>query len=203
MDDFDDSVTSVESKGNSSKLPLIAVAVGIIGIVVGLTGIVLANKAQTEVEALEARLAAKPDQTEDLKNSIASIEDRLVKLGGEFVKLSKQDRQIQEGTQAAFDSMGENVRANREAINEVAAKLTEVMSGIPKGRVASVAVSTDSAAGAPTEVAEDGIYAIKSGDTLSKVAKQFGVSLNALLSANPTVNPRALQIGQKIVIPQQ
>jgi LysM repeat protein len=33
------------------------------------------------------------------------------------------------------------------------------------------------------------------------VAKKFGVSLSALMAANPTVNPRALQIGQKIVIP--
>jgi LysM repeat protein len=44
-------------------------------------------------------------------------------------------------------------------------------------------------------------HVIQSGDTFSKVAKIYGVSLNALMKANKQLNPKALRVGQKIVIP--
>jgi len=44
-------------------------------------------------------------------------------------------------------------------------------------------------------------YAIKKGDTLSSIAKEFHVSVKAIQAVNPTVNPAKLQIGQKIAIP--
>jgi LysM repeat protein len=44
-------------------------------------------------------------------------------------------------------------------------------------------------------------YVIVHGDTLGAVAKRNGVSLKALLEANPGVNPKKLKVGQKIEIP--
>ncbi|MDD3840493.1 MAG: LysM peptidoglycan-binding domain-containing protein [Clostridia bacterium] len=44
-------------------------------------------------------------------------------------------------------------------------------------------------------------YVIKQGDTFYKLAQQFNVTVQALIAANPGVNPNALQIGQKICIP--
>lgn len=44
-------------------------------------------------------------------------------------------------------------------------------------------------------------YTIQKGDTFSTIAPKFKVSVNALLAANPTVDPAKLQIGKKIVIP--
>ena len=45
------------------------------------------------------------------------------------------------------------------------------------------------------------LHVIQSGETFSKVAKVYGVSLNALMKANNNLNPRALRVGQEIVIP--
>lgn len=55
----------------------------------------------------------------------------------------------------------------------------------------------------PAPVAPSGAqeYAIKSGDTFSSIAKNFGVSVKAIEEANPNVNPLRLQVGQKIQIP--
>ncbi len=39
------------------------------------------------------------------------------------------------------------------------------------------------------------------GETLSHVAHRYGVRLNDLRAANPDVNPRRLQIGQRIIVP--
>jgi LysM repeat protein len=44
-------------------------------------------------------------------------------------------------------------------------------------------------------------YTVVQGDTLSGIAQRFGVSLEALLAANPGVMPTALSVGAKLVIP--
>ena len=44
-------------------------------------------------------------------------------------------------------------------------------------------------------------YAIQPGDTFFALARRFGVSLQALLAANPQADPNNLQIGQVVCIP--
>jgi hypothetical protein len=47
------------------------------------------------------------------------------------------------------------------------------------------------------------VYVIKQGDTLSKVAKRFGITLDELLAANKDTikNPDKIAIGDEIIIP--
>lgn len=44
-------------------------------------------------------------------------------------------------------------------------------------------------------------YFVKSGDTFYSIARRFNVSADALLAANPGVNPDQLQVGQQVCIP--
>ena len=44
-------------------------------------------------------------------------------------------------------------------------------------------------------------YTVVKGDTLSSIAQRLGISLEALLAANPGVSPTALSVGTKLVIP--
>jgi murein DD-endopeptidase MepM/ murein hydrolase activator NlpD len=44
-------------------------------------------------------------------------------------------------------------------------------------------------------------YTIQAGDTLFGIAYQFGTTVDALLAANPDVNPKFLSIGQALIIP--
>jgi LysM repeat protein len=44
-------------------------------------------------------------------------------------------------------------------------------------------------------------YAIAAGDTLSQIAEKFHISLDALVSQNPNVDPGALTVGQTLTIP--
>jgi LysM repeat protein len=52
---------------------------------------------------------------------------------------------------------------------------------------------------APTPTGSE--YVILKGDTFSLVAKRAGVSPQDIANANPRVDPRRLQIGQKIFVP--
>ena len=44
-------------------------------------------------------------------------------------------------------------------------------------------------------------YTVESGDYPATIAAKFGVTLEALLAANPGIDPTNLQIGQVLVIP--
>jgi LysM repeat protein len=44
-------------------------------------------------------------------------------------------------------------------------------------------------------------YTIRQGDTLYAIAHRFGVSVDALMAANPGISPTSLMIGQVICIP--
>lgn len=53
----------------------------------------------------------------------------------------------------------------------------------------------------PLPTATPFTYVVKEGDTMSEIAEQFGVSLDALMAANPQVSPSAMSVGQKLLIP--
>lgn len=53
----------------------------------------------------------------------------------------------------------------------------------------------------PEPTATPIIYVIEEGDTLLAVALQHGISLEAILLANPELRPELLQIGQRVIIP--
>ena len=51
---------------------------------------------------------------------------------------------------------------------------------------------------AAAEVPADRSHTIKAGDTLSSVSRRYKISLDALMAANPGINPNTLKVGQKI-----
>jgi LysM repeat protein len=53
----------------------------------------------------------------------------------------------------------------------------------------------------PAPVSEAKEYVIASGDTFGALAHKNGISLKAMIDANPGVNPRKLKVGQKVQIP--
>jgi LysM repeat protein len=71
-------------------------------------------------------------------------------------------------------------------------------SASPSGPPAATASASPTAPPAPTQQ----VYVIKTGDTLSKVARKFGLTLDELLAANPQIkDPNKIGLGQEIVIP--
>jgi murein DD-endopeptidase MepM/ murein hydrolase activator NlpD len=56
---------------------------------------------------------------------------------------------------------------------------------------------------APPASAQSGeaVYIVQTGDTLTSIASRFNVTLDAMIAANPEINPNLLNPGQRIVIP--
>lgn len=61
--------------------------------------------------------------------------------------------------------------------------------------------ATPSATPEPTATPTPVIYAIREGDTLIPIARQFGVTVQEIIDANGIADPRRLRIGQEIIIP--
>ena len=53
----------------------------------------------------------------------------------------------------------------------------------------------------PVQVASGRKYTVKSGDTLSQIARNYGVSLKALKDNNKIENANEIKVGQKLKVP--
>jgi LysM repeat protein len=55
----------------------------------------------------------------------------------------------------------------------------------------------------PEPTPEEVVYIVKSGDTLSKIAAAYEVTVDQILEANPDIkNPNQISVGDRVVIPQ-
>jgi hypothetical protein len=71
---------------------------------------------------------------------------------------------------------------------------TPLASASPGASAASSATPVPSSSAA--------VYTVKAGDTLSRIAKQFGVTVDQITKANPQIkNPDKLALGDQLVIP--
>jgi len=55
----------------------------------------------------------------------------------------------------------------------------------------------------PPPIARPRTHTVVAGETLAAIARKSGVNLNALLAANPGLDPKKLRIGQPVNIPPQ
>jgi LysM repeat protein len=67
--------------------------------------------------------------------------------------------------------------------------------GTPGSFADPVAPAPEPASSSMTE------HKVKSGESFSKMAKDYGVSVSAIISANPNLDPRRLKVGQTVLIP--
>lgn len=87
-----------------------------------------------------------------------------------------------------------------------ATKATATGSSLSKKAVAKAtkrkAAAKATAKKAAPKQAAGGSYKIKSGDTLSQIAKSKGITLKSLMAANPSIkNANRIRVGQSIKIP--
>jgi LysM repeat protein len=175
---------SSDNNESFSYLPLLALIIGLIAGILG--GVALAkvsniNKTLTDQSALADRIDA--FETELRKTSTASEQS------------TQRINKVAADTNAAFKQFSDAFAALRTDF--------EAMQTAPAPAQVAAAPSTAPSGGssdaAPAGAA--GQYTVRSGDTGSKIAREAGVSLGALLNANPGVDWNRLGVGQVINIP--
>ena len=185
----------------------IPVALASLGIVLGLAGLYFGFTAKQDLNSMSASMQESTDGAVQTEKALTAVNFKLAELEqqiSEQVKtisrLRAYDNQREKELKKFAADLNTHLSRNRDQIVKNAQQL-EILrtSGAiqsPEKKTGS-AIAVESAATASQEK----IYTIMSGDTFSKIASKFGVSVESIIDANPGVDPRRLAIDQEIVIP--
>lgn len=81
------------------------------------------------------------------------------------------------------------------------ASLVAVGAGSVTGGGDSTTTTTTTTTAPPAPSGPDGSYTVQTGDILTRIAFKFGVTVEAIVSANHITNPNLLRVGQALTIP--
>ncbi|MDQ8205300.1 LysM domain-containing protein [Pelagicoccus sp. SDUM812003] len=203
-----DSLSSSELD-SPSKTPLF---IAIAAILLGIAGLWLAWTSFSRISELEKKLA----EVESAAQGASEMQDAIDASSARVEQVVANMNTLSQNVSDALNEVGSDITKVRSDVRKVAIeagtakKMVEELekSGV---RVASAPApsraSSSSSEPAQTSKSPDaspgksGVYTIKSGDTLGKIAAAYKITLTQLQSANPGVDPRRLRIGQQIVIP--
>jgi LysM repeat protein len=208
----------MEEDNESSGASMVPLALALFAIVLGGAGLYFGLNANQ-------RIAPLTESVDEGTSAAARIDKQLSTLDTRIGELSAQNNQLKETIQRLgressqtlrlANQAGSGVEANRDELIKLAQKMSELASSglrsAAPARVGSVVTSTttatsstDSTVAADANLSTTGsasVYKIQSGDTFAKIASLKGVSLDALMNANPDADPRRLRIGQEVNIP--
>jgi LysM repeat protein len=184
--------------------PIIAIAALVCGLVGLIFGIVAFQKSSEMDAVTEIK-----DANATISESVAGLQTEMDGISKKYVTLT-QLKEFANSTQDGFNQITDTISKTRTDVRANTIKVAELDTKIQSGGVvrksapssSTPSASADSPAATSSGPAGGVEYTIQSGDTLGKVAANFGVSLDMLLSANPGVQPRYLKVGQIIVIPE-
>ena len=175
----------------------------IVAIVLGAFGLFIGYSAKRSVSALHTgieQVTSSKGRLAYLEDQVKSIEGRLVNVGAETVQNKNQIRGVREQVIRTLDSISREVLLSQNQVNTGTTR-TEKPSGSSITRARPDSTASYQREGA-SSAASTGYHVIRPGDTFGKLARQYGVTVEAIFQANPKVDPRRLQIGQKIRIPE-
>jgi len=197
----------------SSGGSLVPVALAILAIVLGGAGLYFGLTANQRLNPLSESMEAGSTSAARLEKDIAGLETRVAELSAQKTELEQalgRVRLYSNQSETAVKQLASSVKENRSKIVDMADRLNEMITSraSPAPTTAQTSRPEDPAATTPNTTAptagttnEAGTYTIASGDTFAKIAGKLGVSLQALLDANPDADPRRLRIGQVINVP--
>ena len=98
------------------------------------------------------------------------------------------------------DTLRTRCASQDRQITELEKEIDSLHALLAKNKVTPQQLAAVTPASAPA-VKNTASYKVAKGDSLSKIARNHGVSLNALMSANNGINPNKLRIGQTVHVP--
>ena len=184
-------------------LGVVATALGIISMVkVGDTAADMNDKIEKaaalslETKKISDRIDSLAMQIEEIKAGDKSRYDSIIsQLNAELKRMG-----------ASIENVAKSSQNNRDLIEELAKRsskrTTQAARQAPERTAAAEQPAQQTqTAEQPAQNGESKKYKIQSGDTFAKLAKKHGVSLDAIIAANPDANPSRLKVGQEINIP--
>ncbi|MEM1222737.1 MAG: LysM peptidoglycan-binding domain-containing protein [Verrucomicrobiota bacterium] len=189
---------------------MLPIAIAILAVVLGGAGLYFGLSANQRINPIDESISARTTSLAELEDQISIFSARFEELSAKTDELSSTLNRVKAyGNQSeqAIKKLAGELNTNRKQIVKTAEKLNELAANGFRSAAAQAAPTAtasnnnDSASTAPASGGSTTLYTIESGDYFSKIAAKTGVSLQALIDANPGVDSRRLQIGQQINIP--
>ena len=202
----DENITKTEKQPSS-----LMSALGLLGLGLSVIAIALAIMAMVKVGDTAKDMNEKIEKAASIALETKKISDRIDSLALQLEEVKSNDKThlntIVSKLNAELSKFNAVISENRKGIEEnrnaieIVAKRA-VQKAQPKHEVKPE--NTTSEEKTETTTTTNGAtkkHVIQSGDTFGKLAKKYGVSVSAIISANPDANPSRLKVGQEIVIP--
>jgi tetratricopeptide (TPR) repeat protein len=126
------------------------------------------------------------------------------KVQKELDQLTQENKRLSDENKRLHEDLDRAVAQAQKATNQISIA-TRSAPPPTSGAVTQVSFSTGNppplGKAALTSSPASRSHTVKPGETPSAIAKRYGVRLEALLAANPKLDPHRLQIGQNLVIP--
>lgn len=209
---MEDDIISKPEKQSSiiPALGLLGLGLGIIALALGIISMIKVGDTAADMNDKIEKAAALSLETKKISDRIDSLAMQIeaIKVDGKS-QTETLISQVNAELKKVYDSIADtrNVAGeNRKAIEEIAkrgVRKTQPQAQEQKPQEQAQAQAQTQAADTQTAAASGDAktHKIQSGDTFAKLAKKYGVSLDAIIKANPSVNPSRLRIGQEIAIP--
>jgi LysM repeat protein len=171
---------SRDSNNSGSILPLVGVIAGGLALVLSIVALVKLSTLQKTVG----------EHTDAINSKLPAMEASISQAA---TKSEADIKNLRAGFQGALNDVG-------TAMGEVNAKIAKMEEAMKKP--APAAAKGGAAGGAPTGVLNaDGTYTVAAKDTLSAIARKFGVKIDSIQAENPGLDK--IHPGQKIRIPKK
>ena len=191
---------------------MIPIALAVLGIVLGTAGLYFGFNANKRLNPINTSIQESSTSAAEIEKSVTFFDARIAELEEQILEQSKMLNRLRAYSSQSEQSVKKLVselNKNREQIVKTAKQLNEIKAGGVQISTASDTSSGQSAQesnnvdNSPAKFEKERTYVIESGDYFSKIAVKFGVSVQAIIDANPDADPRRLAIGQEIVIPAE
>jgi LysM repeat protein len=153
----------------------------------------MAREGGTQMARQTAELAERVGKVEtnaaEFERKVAAVSALESRVEGRMQALAQEGAQ----TQQRLIAIDQQLRTTAEGL----ASRVNALTNRPPPAVSMPSARSQS----NTEPAAEGSYRIKSGDTIEKIAKAHGTTIDAVMNANPGLNPTRLRIDQQIRLP--
>ena len=130
-----------------------------------------------------------------MQTSVANVEQRMETVAGDVGQMDGKVRTLREQVQNELTNVHNDFAMLQQELRDLTNKVVQAKS--PSKEKAAGEGKKGEKAAKPA----NGMYTIKAGDSIGKIAKEFGVTKRAIMEANPTLEADKVKPGKKIRIP--
>lgn len=178
-----DTLSRDSSSSSNNILPMVAIAIGGIGLLIGIFGMAKASKLEKALN----------EQTTKIQEVDSGVRSEVQRVEGKIDSSISGLRQGVEQVLAQVSGEMGTIKAQITKLEEEAKKKAVPVAAAGKGGPAVATGTVDA----------NGNYTVAPGDTINKIAKKFATKPDTIEAENPGLNPTKLRVGQKIKIPRK